>query len=175
MLMLSVLLLLVIGILLLSSGIAKLTKPRLFAAILARHSLPSWTVPLFGTVIGLGETVLGLWLLTSDDEALKLAAGGVLLLVFGVWSGWILLRQGPVECGCLGGFLRLRHGWFGVSANILLGLAALAMIAAQPSTTATPPPLWFLALLLTGLYWLGVYAETVIRSTKLRLRTGLAG
>lgn len=173
--MLSVMLLLVIGILLLSSGIAKLSGPKLFAAILARHNLPPWTVPLFGTAIGLGETLFGLWLLISVNEPVKLAGGGALLLFFGVWSGWTLLRQGPVECGCLGGFLRLRHGWFAVSANILLGLAALTIVAAQPATTTAPLPVWFLALLLAGLYWLGVYAESVIRSTKLRLRAGLAG
>jgi hypothetical protein len=78
-------------------------------------------------------------------------------------------RTGPLDCGCLGGMVKLRLGWMSVVSNMLLRVLALAAAALAGDFVAAEgvlaPQSWVVlggsASLLAATYWLVAYAQSV--------------
>lgn len=163
---------LLVAIIFFVSGLAKIWNTSSFRAAVLRHELvPRPLRMLISNMAGPAEAALGLSLLIAPTSALVVFAG-TLLVGFSGWSALTLMRQGPLECGCLGGFMRLRHGYFAALANSFIGFALIVLRGEAAHFSAHPASLWMIALLGAAAYWLAIYAESVVRTLQLTLKNG---
>lgn len=160
-------------LLLVMSGVAKLWNIQQFKRAVLRHELlPAPLAIAISWATGPLELGLGLTIFLIPSRA-AIGVASFTFLVFAAWTVATLVRRGPLECGCLGGFARLRHGYFAASANACVGVG-LAITLGGPvnSVLAAGVPVLSVSVLMALVYWLGVYAESVTRTMNLALRTG---
>jgi hypothetical protein len=131
---------LTLGGALLVAASAKSLSMEEFRAALRLSYLPSPLVSLLAVGIPLVEIALALMLVLGRGLALLagLIAAGALLAGFTLWVAWVLVRGLRIRCACFGsGSAEVR--WWSLARNLmLLGIAAVATIAAAQSTSALP-------------------------------------
>lgn len=120
-----------LGLLFLSSALAKLRNPERFAAAVAGYDLlPALLVQPFARALPIVEAATGAACLAG----IGLAGGGALLLLTAFSAGmlWNIGRgRTAVDCGCLGGVRAEPVSWSVILRNALLALLSLAAIVAS--------------------------------------------
>lgn len=146
----------IVGILLLVSGLGKLANRSEFVSIVGAYRLlPQSVLPIFGFALPLAEVVTGVMTLVGVLSPIPVYAACVLFLIF-IFAITINLLRGSTEtpCGCFAGRLE-KISWSLVIRNLMLtGLALLSLGK----------------LVSVSLFLVGVYAlMLIIKTTRIRL------
>lgn len=115
--------------LLIVSGTAKLRRPALFRAAVADYAvLPIRAVGPVASALPIAELVIGLALLLDFTAVAAAAAAAALFAVFIAGMVVNLVRGRSIACGCLGVSRDTNVSWALVGRNLLLTVAALAVV-----------------------------------------------
>jgi hypothetical protein len=166
----AVLVRLTVGLVFLGSSVAKLLRPSVLTRSLQAYPMiPGAAARPLAVLLTVTEAAIAIGLLGGVQPQVALLGSGILLVLFAVVTAMTLRRRGPLDCGCLGGVVKLRLGWMSVVSNVLLGVLALAAAALAGDFVAGEGALaaqswvvlWGSALLLAATYWLVAYAQSV--------------
>ena len=165
----AVLVRLTVGLVFLGSSVAKLLRPSVLTRSLQAYPMiPGAAARPLAVLLTVAEGAIAIGLLAGVQPQVALLGAGILLALFAVVTAMTLRRKGPVDCGCLGGIVKLRLGWMSVASNVLLSVLALAAAALAGDFLAegalAPQSwvvLWGSASLLAAAYWLVAYAQSV--------------
>ena len=161
---------LTLGLLLAASATAKLLRFQGFLdSLRAYHLLPQLLIRPTAILVVIAETVVAAALLVGLIVEVALAAAALMFTVFSAVVGLTMIRRGGVDCGCLGGFVKLRMGWASVAMNAAFAIAALigaVLFSGELSGRATIGAVTWFVLWASGAslalgYWLTAYAESV--------------
>ena len=103
----------VLGMLFLVAGLAKIFDTAAFAKVISNFTLApeSWVIPL-AIFIPYAEVILGLMLLLNFYLRFAIGAGSILLVVFtGVSLYEYVLTGNAADCGCFGKLLARQNNW----------------------------------------------------------------
>jgi hypothetical protein len=166
----AVLVRLTVAFVFLGSSVAKLLRPSVLTRSLQAYPMiPGAAARPLAVLLTVTEAAIAIGLLAGVQPQLALLGAGILLALFAVVTAMTLRRRGPLDCGCLGGVVKLRLGWMSVVSNVLLGVLAVAAVAVAGDFVAAERALglqswvvlWGSALLLAATYWLVAYAQSV--------------
>jgi hypothetical protein len=126
--------------------------------------------PITGVLV-LVEATTAILILSGAWRQAGLLAGGFLLLAFGLATSIAAIRtpNRGLDCGCLGGALRIQIGRGASATNVVLGLSCLAAGLAPSGSTTLPSDYGVLeaAGALAGVvYWIFLYAWSVVRRSE---------
>lgn len=146
----------IVGVLLLVSGLGKLANRPEFVRVVATYRLlPQSVVPIFGFALPLAEGIAGVMMLLGIMSPIPAYAACVLFLIFILAITINLLRGSTeTECGCFAGRLE-KISWSLVLRN--LTLTALALLSLGKFV--------WLSLLLLAVYVITL----VIRTAQIKL------
>jgi hypothetical protein len=166
----AVLVRLTVGFVFLGSSAAKLVRPSaLTRSLQAYPMIPGAAARPLAVLLTVAEGAIAIGLLGGVQPQVALLGAGILLALFAVVTAMTVRRKGPLDCGCLGGMVKLRLGWMSVVSNMLLSVLALAAAALAGDFVAAEgvlaPQSWVVlggsASLLAATYWLVAYAQSV--------------
>lgn len=166
----AVLVRLTVGFVFLGSSVAKLLRPSaLTRSLQAYPMIPGAAARPLAVLLTVAEGAIAIGLLAGVQPQVALLGAGTLLALFAVVTAMTVRRKGPLDCGCLGGMVKLRLGWMSVVSNVLLGVLAVAAVAVAGDFVAAEGALglqswvvlWGSASLLAATYWLVAYAQSV--------------
>lgn len=166
-----------LGFILVTSTAAKLRFPlRAIDAVRSYGVVPDRLVGLAGGSLIAMEGLAAAFLLSGAGRAPLYVAAAVFALFAGV-AAWVLAtRAEPVECGCLGGMSTMTLGWTSVLLNGSIAVLAVFAAAFGDGSRSVHP--WDVsqglvvlapsASLLASIYWLALYATSVLRGLEER-------
>jgi hypothetical protein len=166
----AVLVRLTVGFVFLGSSVAKLLRPSVLTRSLQAYPMiPGAVARPLAVVLTVAEGAIAIGLLAGVQPQVALLGSGILLALFAVVTAMTVRRKGPLDCGCLGGMVKLRLGWMSVVNNVLLSVLAVAAVAFAGDFVAAEGALapqswvvlWGSASLLAATYWLVAYAQSV--------------
>ena len=162
-----------LALVLLTAAAAKGSHVAEFRKALARYEiLPRASLGAVAPAAIAAETLLGVWLLTDIAAATALAAAAVMFAVFGVVAATSRYRDKRIDCGCLGGVIRLRLDWHVAVADVIAALAA-ALAATHAAASGTELAgygrsasimVGMSGILLAVTFWLVMYGLSVRRT-----------
>lgn len=133
-----------LGLLLASTGLAKLADARRFRSAVADYRiLPSALVPPVARLVPAVEVAAAAALLTGVAETAGLVAAGAAFLVFAAAMAVTLARGRAIDCGCGPGDRAHPVTWTLVARNVLLTAAAVtaAVLVDRPGWDTRLPVL----------------------------------
>lgn len=166
------------GLILSLATLAKAMSPEGFASAVDNYEfLPRRLRWAIVHVFPVAEGILALTLFVASAHEAVIVAGACLFFGFAVF-GWLILgswrskAEGPA-CGCLGGKGRLRITPGSVLLNIGVGATGIGVVAIMHLGDSPILPVlvgWGLAPLIAAVYWLTVYALSVLDAVAQTLR-----
>jgi hypothetical protein len=165
-----------VGTILMIGVIAKAREPDGFAEALRGYGLlPERLALNVAILLIMAEAAAGVLLLSGVWSPGGLFLAALLFLGFSGASWLQFARQSrggaALECGCLGGALRLRHSAASAVLNsavclICVGAAVAAAFGTDPGSSLAgdlgPAMLILLAVVLSAMYWLSQFAISVL-------------
>ena len=130
---------LILGVVLIWAGAAKVTRPALSAlAVRAYKILPYDFAGFVGYALPVVEILVGLLLVVGLFTRLSAALGGLMMLAFIIGISWAWAHGYSIDCGCFGGGGTIAASQTQYPLEILRDTALVACAAwlvARPRTT----------------------------------------
>ncbi|MCP9486400.1 MAG: hypothetical protein MSC30_11105 [Gaiellaceae bacterium MAG52_C11] len=169
---------LVAAVILAIAAVGKLSKPRQLAGVIQPYGLVprSFAMPVAVTLV-LGEAVLVVLLPSGFAGWIAYGLAAALFLAFAAVTALMRRHGNGVPCGCLGPGPDLRLGALSIGLNLALAVAlavSAGLVASgfQAGGVAFSGVLRTSAISIACLYWLTLYAASVIKAVNERLATG---
>jgi Methylamine utilisation protein MauE len=170
-----------LALLLASAAVAKLARFQSFVEAFRNYEMvPRPLLRPTAALVVVVETVVAAALMAGVGVKSALVVGGLLLLAFAATVSRSLMRKSPIDCGCLGDVVSIKMDWASVAANVCFAAVALGAatrpVAGLPLPTDAPAVphlallIWPAGAALVSVYWLGLYARTVLAMVDERIR-----
>jgi uncharacterized membrane protein YphA (DoxX/SURF4 family) len=125
-----------LGLVFLAAAIPKLRNPRRFTlAVIEYRVLPPDLSRRYAAVIPPLELAVGLALILAIGSRLVAVLAAFLLVNFSVAIGINIGRGRDIDCHCFGGAAQRKTGWSTLGQDVLLLIAAIALIVVSPGWT----------------------------------------
>jgi hypothetical protein len=172
------------GFVLLLAFCAKVRNPTAFRNALDGFALlPGRLVRPVSLVVLATEAVLGALLIAGLFQRAALVAGSGLFALFAIAIALASKRNGAIACGCLGTGVTLRTGPASAIVNGVAAVTSLLAVAASPGYGADTSPsqlatgqgiiLLLIGTLVAGVYWVAMYALSVLRLVEEAITEGV--